>query len=129
MNTFDGKKMFKSTLGVELNIVSCHSVPVISRVRSGYEGKTGLVSAQEWNDGLITELQPGDHVFGIADLKIKSINNSTFTAEYIKWIPVISDDPDSIEIMPPEKVIVKDILTLELKKEVWIITSLDRNRS
>ena len=102
---------------------------VISRVRSGYEGKTGLISAQEWNDGLITELQPGDHVFGIADLIIKSINNSTFSAEYIKWIPVISDDLDSTEVFPPEKVIIKDILTLEQKKDVWIITSLNRSRS
>lgn len=99
---------------------------VISRVRTGYEGKSGLIPAQDWNDGVITKLEPGEQVYGIADLEITQSGNFTFNADYIRWYPNIPDDADSNEILPPIKVSVKDILTLEKVKNVWIIVSLER---
>ncbi len=99
---------------------------VISRVRSGYEGKSGLISAQDWNDGVTTKINPGEQVYGIADLEITKSDNFTFYADYIRWFPNIPEDTDSNEILLPTKILVKDTLTLEKVKDVWIITNLER---
>ncbi len=99
---------------------------VISRVRTGYEGKSGLISAQDWSDGVITTINPGEQVYGIANLEIIKIDESSFHADYIRWYPNIPDDADSNEVLPPVKVFVKDRLTLVKMKEVWIIVSLER---
>ncbi|MDA3940040.1 MAG: hypothetical protein PF693_12170 [Spirochaetia bacterium] len=101
---------------------------VISRVRTGYEGKSGLISAQDWNDGIINNLEPGEQVYGIADLKLTIINESTYQAEYIRWYPDIPDDADSDEILPPRKIYIYDILTLEKVKDVWVIVNLERKK-
>jgi hypothetical protein len=99
---------------------------VISKVRTGYEGTSGLISAQDWNDGVVTEINPGEQVYGIADLKLTGLENSSFQANYIRWYPNIPDDPDSRDILPPSKVYIKDLLTLEKTKDVWIIVNLER---
>ncbi len=99
---------------------------VVSKVRMGYEGKSGLVSAQDWNDGIIKKLDPGEQVYGIANLEITKSGSFTFVADYIRWYPDIPDDPESNEIMPPIKVNIKDKLTLEKVKDVWIIVNLER---
>jgi hypothetical protein len=100
---------------------------IISRVRTGYEGKSGLISAQDWNDGLITKINPGEQVYGIADLEVKQSSNNIFYADYIRWYPEISDDPDSVENLPPIKSYIRDIVSLEKIKDVWIIVKLERN--
>lgn len=99
---------------------------VISKVRTGYEGKSGLISAQDWNDGVITTLEPGEQVYGIANLTLDKIDNSSFQANYIRWYPNIPEDAESEKILPPIKIYVKDILTLEKVKEVWVINNLTR---
>lgn len=99
---------------------------VISRVRTGYEGKSGLISAQDWNDGVITTINPDEQVYGIADLEITKSDNFTFYADYIRWYPNIPEDTDSNEILLPTKIFVKDLLTLEKVKDVWIIVNLIR---
>ena len=99
---------------------------VISKVRTGYEGKSGLISAQDWSDGMITKLDPGEQVYGIANLEITQSDNSLFYADYVRWFPNIPDGADSREILPPTKAYVRDILTLEKVKDVWIIINLER---
>ena len=99
---------------------------VISRVRKGYEGTSGLVSAQDWNNGVITKLEQGEQVYGIANLVITPSGNLTYNANYIRWYPNIPDDADLNTVLPPIKVYVKDILTLEKEKDVWIIVNLER---
>lgn len=99
---------------------------VISRVRTGYEGKSGLISAQDWNDGIITVITPGEQVYGIADVEIVQLNDRTFYANYIRLYPNINNDSDSNIILPPTKTYIKDTLTLEKVKNIWIINSLER---
>lgn len=99
---------------------------VISRVRKGYEGTSGLVSASDWNDGVIITLEPGEQVYGIADLKIINSEDNMFYADYIKWYPNIPEDTESNEILLPTKIFVKDALTLAKVKDVWIIVNLER---
>lgn len=99
---------------------------VISRVRSGYEGKTGLISAQDWNDGVISTIESGEQVYGIADLNIEQSDDLNFYADYIKWYPAVRDDYESEEILPPIRIYIKDILTLEKENDVWTIVNLER---
>ena len=99
---------------------------VISRVRTGYEGNSGLISAQDWNDGVITTINPGEQVYGIADLEITQSDNFIFYADYVRWYPNIPEDTDSNETLLPTKILVKDTLTLEKIKDVWIIVNLER---
>jgi len=101
---------------------------VISRVRTGYEGTSGLISAQDWNDGIISELKQGEQVYGIADLKIEALGNSTFRANYIQWTPNNSDSIESDKILPPVKTLIIDTLSLEKVKDIWEITKLERIR-
>lgn len=99
---------------------------VISKVRSGYEGKSGLISAQDWNDGVITTINPGEQVYGIANLNITQSDSYVFIAEYIRWYPNIPEDTNPNEILPPIKVNITDTLTLEKVKDIWRIISLER---
>ncbi len=99
---------------------------VISKVRTGYEGKSGLISAQEWNDGLIKEINPGEQVFGIADLEIRDMGNSRFQVNYIEWNPYMEDNPDPEIIHPPVKTYVKDVITLNRENDIWQITNIER---
>jgi len=100
---------------------------VISRVRKGYEGTSGLVSAKDWNNGVITKLEQGEQIYGIANLVVTPSGNLTYDADYIRWYPNIPDDAYLDTVLPPIKVYVKDILTLEKEKDVWIIVNLERN--
>ncbi len=99
---------------------------VISRVRKGYEGTSGLVSASDWNDGIITNLEPGEQVYGIADLTVTGSVDHIFYADYIKWYPNIQDDTESMVVLPPTKVFIRDIITMGKLKDVWRIISLER---
>ncbi len=108
----------------DINIIT--QLYVISKVRTGYEGTSGLLSAQEWNDGLIKEIKPGEQVYGIADLEIRALGNSRFQVNYIEWNPYMEDDPEPDKIYPPVKTYIKDILTLNREKDIWKIINIER---
>ncbi|MCD6397254.1 MAG: hypothetical protein J7L71_06915 [Spirochaetaceae bacterium] len=99
---------------------------VISKVRTGYEGKSGFVSAQDWSDGLITKLNEGENIAGIANLQITYLGDSTFQANYVRWFPETLSENNSTKILKPKKVIYTDTLTLDKIKDVWTIVKLDR---
>jgi len=99
---------------------------VISRVRTGYEGKSGFVSAQDWSDGLIKKLNEGEQIAGIADLQIIYLGDSTFRATYIRWFTETLSENNSIQNLQPKKVRYTDTLTLDKIKDVWTIVKLDR---
>jgi len=100
---------------------------VISKVRTGYEGKTGLISAQDWSNGLITELSEGEQIAGIANFHIKYLGNSIFRTNYVRWFTESLSENNSTEILKPKKVIYTDTLTLDKIKDVWTIIKLERN--
>jgi len=126
MNTEDMEDCLKKGVGKK-DINETTQLYVISKVRTGYEGKSGLVSAQDWSDGTITELKEGDQIAGIANLKVTYLGNSTFQANYIRWFTESGSENDSTEISKPKKVIYTDTLTLEKIKDVWTIVKLERN--
>lgn len=78
---------------------------VISRVREGYEGTTGFVSAQTWIDQGKPKLPPSMSVYGVADLKITKEGAGVYTVSYQKWEPVQQQNagaPPSAAVQPIE---------------------------
>jgi len=126
MNTENMEDCLKKGVGKK-DINEATQLYVISKVRTGYEGKSGLVSAQDWSDGMITELKEGEQIAGIANLKVTYLGNSTFQANYIRWFSEALSENDSTGILKPKKVIYTDTLTLDKIKDVWTIVKLERN--
>ena len=100
---------------------------VLSRVRMAYEGTSGIMPAQEWLDQGRPELPEGTSVYGIANLTIKKINETTFTASYEKWVPQNSEQDPNTETTPiisgTQNV---DRLILENKGTHWVISAIER---
>jgi len=108
----------------DINEIS--TVYVTSKVRTSYEGTTGLLNPEEWMASGSEPLSPGTQVWGISDLKIKSLGNDTFEVNYIKWTPAIIDDPDSTVPLMPVNQNIRDIVHLSLLKDVWVIDQIKR---
>jgi hypothetical protein len=75
--------------GKEL-IAQVINVYVISRVSLGYEGRSHLLSAEEWDRNGRPELPPPDAVFGITDLAIREERGGPqplFQVSYTRWQP------------------------------------------
>jgi len=118
------KKAGKSDVTEVMNIF------VTSRVRQGYEGKSGILSAREWSEQGRPMPEPGTSVYGLTDLVITPRGDSRFLAEYEKWIPGTppdDGDPSSIQPLYPAGLYVTDLVVLEQQdKGNWLIVSLER---
>jgi hypothetical protein len=63
---------------------------VTSRVSLGYEGRSHLIPANEWEREGRPDLKPPDAVFGITDLAIREERGGPqpqFLVSYIRWLP------------------------------------------
>ncbi|MBB6478887.1 hypothetical protein [Spirochaeta isovalerica] len=108
----------------DINEIS--TIYVTSRVRTSYEGSTGLLDPEEWIAAGMEPVPPGTQVWGISGLKIKTLGNNTFEAEYSKWSPAVVEDPDSSKPMMPIEEKTRDILHLSMDKDVWVIDRIER---
>jgi hypothetical protein len=103
---------------------------VTSRVRQGYEGKTGLLPAAEWVANGRPMPEAGMTVYGLSDIMITPMESNRFLVIYEKWVP--GNPPDnadlnSIEPVYPQGYKIQDTLLLEqMKKGNWKITDLKR---
>ncbi len=100
---------------------------VIAKVRTGYEGKSGLISAEKWIASGKKPLPPGMSVYGITDLEIKRISEDTFTARYTKWYTEYPQNTEETGSGIPEGVGVTDRLHLVKNKNVWVIDLIERS--
>ncbi|QEN08388.1 hypothetical protein EXM22_10485 [Oceanispirochaeta crateris] len=101
---------------------------VTSRVRMGYEGKSGVLSAAEWVASGRPELESGINLYGVAELSIEDLGEGQFRVSYEKWIPGSSNEIDQVGPIPPEGYFVTDLVTLEKqKKGNWLIVGLNRS--
>lgn len=70
---------------------------VLSRVSQGYEGRSNILPADEWDRQGRPPLQPPETVFGVTDLEITPIRGEpepVFDALYTRWIPEpVQEDP------------------------------------
>lgn len=112
-----GKKDIKEVSGIF----------VISKVRKGYEGKSGIINAGDWMASGSNPLSPEESIFGLTDIDIRQISEDTFQVEYDRWFTEYSDtEEDSVKSVSPESIHVTDILHLSHNKEAWIIDRIDR---
>jgi len=108
----------------DINEIS--TIYVTSKVRTSYEGNSGLVDPEQWiADGRKPQL-PGVQVWGISDLVIKRLSDDTFEANYTKWQPPPSDDIEDTSAKLPVSTKIKDTLHLSIIDDAWKIDQLDR---
>lgn len=111
----------------DINEIS--TIYVTTRVRTSYEGTTGMVQPEQWIAEGMNPVPPGVQIWGISDLKIRAAGTDMFEATYIKWTPAIVQDIDSTEPRLPVGSLVRDRLHLSVKKDAWIIDQLQREKS
>ncbi len=101
---------------------------VISKVRTGYEGKSGLIQANEWLTTGQKPLNPDENIYGLTDITVKKITENTFTVTYTKWYTEREETPIS-ESKPgtPRNMHITDTVHLAMKNNVWIIDRIDRS--
>lgn len=124
-------------------------VYVTSRITMGYEGKSHLIPADQWDQMGRPVLAPPQTVFGITDLDIKQSSGEppSFKATYQKWVPAaveeLSDSPPAGEL--PQKTgergpqqsphpsvqsfQITEELFLKQHKGDWVIYRIDRPAS
>lgn len=110
----------------DINEIS--TIYVTSKVRSSYEGSTGLIDAEQWIADGMNPVDPSQHVWGISDLKLKPLGNDSFEATYIKWTPAAVDDPNDTTPRVPEGEKIRDIIHLSMERNAWIIDQIQRIR-
>jgi len=117
------KDLGKGDVGEVMNLF------VTSRVRMGYEGKSGIVNAQEWVDSGRPDPDFGVSIYGVAEVNIVDLGSGQFRVEYEKWMPGTPQDSDieANEPVPPYGLEIIDQIRLEeQKKGNWLIVDRDR---
>ena len=98
---------------------------VVSRVAQAYEGRSHLVSAEEWARSGRPALPPPAAVYGVLDLRLEAVEGGAgpaFVAEYEKWVPVPQED--GAPAYAGRRV--RDRLELGLSRGGWAIERLER---
>jgi hypothetical protein len=136
MNSFDHSTMSSCVTGRtgEEEITEATNIFVFSRVSLGYEGKSNVYGAADWDKAGRPELQPMVGVYGVTDLTVTQEQgepNPVFTARYVKWTPIsqpISSDPKAP--FPPgpyfEGKNVTDKIYMKLDREDWVMEKIER---
>ncbi len=107
---------------------------VISRVRTAYEGKPGIVPADEWDRDGRQALDPTQSVYGVSNLSIveqAAEPSPVFRVDYEKWAPASNSDDKASPAGPPtgprfEGRRNSDRVSLRQDKGDWVIFSIDR---
>jgi len=108
---------------------------VISRVSLGYEGKTSIISAPEWDKRGRPELKPPLSVYGVLNLKIETVRpvpRPVFLVNYQKWVPVSQgENPDKTNTSVNkgrayQGFEITDKLYLKKDRGDWVIHKIER---
>ena len=104
---------------------------VMSRVQMGYEGKSNLVPADQWEKAGRPALRAGTAVYGVTDLAIAEQSGGpepAYLVSYQKWSPDIGNDAGdggTAAVGTLRRKIV-DRVSLRRDKGDWVIFRLDR---
>ncbi len=96
------------------------NVYVISRVNLGYEGRSLIRSAEEWDRAGRPAVHPPDSVFGITDLDIQPLQGRpepSFQVSYRFWTP----DPDQGTVSRPAR----ERVFLRQQGGAWVIFRIE----
>ena len=102
------------------------NVFVISRVNLGYEGRSHLIPADEWDRQGRPDLQAPDAVYGITDLSLREERGGPqpqFLVSYIRWLPQSAGEPRT----GPGSVglPVRDRVRLHQQGDYWVIDLIE----
>lgn len=114
----------KQTIRAVINIY------VLSRVSLGYEGRTHVIGADEWDAQGRPELSPPQSVFGVTDLVVlqeRGEPEPVFQVSYTKWVPEPGPEPgaDSAGSTGLSEMEGPRFAGLEITERVYL--KLDRN--
>jgi hypothetical protein len=139
MSSFDHATMSSCVTGQggSGDITETTTMFVFSRVTMGYEGRSSIVGADEWDKAGRPELQPMLSVYGVTDLALTQERGQpepVFMARYVRWRPIPQDaSTDPKAPLPPgpyfEGKEVTDRVYLKLDHGDWAIYNIERNES
>ncbi len=99
----------------------------ISRVRKGYEGVNPFVNAEEWYSRQARNLDEGESLYGIRNLKIDQISETMFRVSYEEWSSRYRETAEQIptpEDLIIEGVLIEEEVELVWKREAWLISAI-----
>jgi len=118
----------------EINEVT--NLYVISRVSTGYEGKSNIVAADDWDKAGRPAIPFPQTVYGATGLSIteeKSVPAPVYLVSYEKWTPLPGGSDETQSSQPPgpsyEGASVQDRVFLKQDRGDWVIYRIDRLRS
>ena len=115
----------------EINEVT--NLYVISRVSMGYEGRSNIVNADEWDRAGRPSIPPPRTLYGVTGLKIVQEApepSPVFLVSYEKWTPLPSDESTTGQQTGPryEGRSAQDRVFLKRDRGDWVIYRIDRLR-
>ena len=133
MNTLDQTTMQACVVNKagDAEVNETMTLYVTSRVTMGYEGKSNVVSAEEWDKAGRPPLPPPQTLYGVTNLSLKQEQGEpapVFTATYQKWNPAPRPESDATDNSPPksEGHAVTDRLFLKRDRGDWVIYRIDQ---
>jgi hypothetical protein len=108
----------------DINEIS--TIYVTTKVRSSYEGSTGMIDPSEWKQQGMKPVDPGVQVWGISELSITQISTDLFEVTYEKWNPAIVSDFDDNSPKLPVGYNIIDTIHLSVIDKAWKIDQLER---
>ncbi len=135
MNTLDHTTMQACVVGSagrgEIDEVT--TLYVTSRVTQGYEGRSSIVSAADWDTAGRPPLVPPSSLYGVTGLSVneeKGAPAPVFLVRYEKWNPAPPPDTvggSAVDYIPQsEGHAVTDRVWMKLDKGDWVISQIDR---
>lgn len=115
----------------DLDINETMTLYVTSRVTMGYEGRSNVVSAGEWDKAGRPPLPPPQTLYGVTDLALtqeKGEPDPVYRVTYQKWNPASREDAAATDNTPPrsEGHAVTDRVWLKKDRGDWVIYRIDR---
>ena len=135
MNTLDHTTMQACVVGPagrgEIDEVT--TLYVTSRVTQGYEGRSSIVSAAEWDKAGRPPLVPPSSLYGVTGLTVHEDQGApapVFLVSYDKWNP--APPPDTVggsvvDFVPKsEGHTIRERVRMKLDRGDWVITRIER---
>jgi len=136
MNTLDHTTMQACVVGKagQAEVNETMTLYVTSRVTIGYEGRSNVISADEWDKEGRPALPPPRALYGVTGLTVKQEQREpepVFLVSYQKWNPAPRPDTDLTDNTPPrsEGHAVSDRVWLKQDRGDWVIYRIDRLQS
>lgn len=136
MNTMDHAAMQACVVGRagRGEIDEATTLYVTSRVTQGYEGRSNIISASEWDKSGRPPLASPTRLYGVTGLSVteeQGLPSPVYLVKYDKWNPATPAETDSSADMVPrsEGHAVTDRVWMKTDRGDWVIYQIERLES